>query len=742
MNRIPLLLLVIFLSACSGGLPLIRDANTPIPPNATIPASGSLLPTPTVVVESADGVGRAFYRAWEGQDFAGMYSLLTPQSQALVSSEAFIGLYESVMETASVRVVRTQPLAALQEDTQASMTIRVTWETAIVGTIVRDHTVDLAFTQGRWGVVWSEALILPELQGGQTLHMDYRIPSRANIYDIDGQAMAFQGTAITLGVEPGRITDEANLLALLSQLLNQTPDELRQVYADAPADWFVPLGEISAETMQANIDRLRPYFEVGLVTRERLARLYPENGIAPHAVGYMGYIPAELLKGYRLEGYRGDELVGLAGLEAWGEPYLRGTRGGVLTIIGSSGEYISTIAETEPRQARSLYTTLDATFQKQVEEALAEAILTEPIAQFGSVVVMDVNTGEVKAIASYPTYNPAIFDTTRPNGDVALSLVLNDSGNPLLNRAAQGAYPAGSIFKLVTLASGLNSGLYTVNSRYTSTGTWDRFGEAYIKRDWREGGHGTVNYLQALTVSCNSCFYDMAYNVDEADIYLLPDTANQFGLGQPTGIQGFAESPGLIGDPDWKLATYGDGWARGDAVNMAIGQGFLQVTPLQMANVFSAIANGGTLYRPRIIDRIGAGGGAPEEVWPAEVLSTLPITPDNLISIRSALREVVTASYGTATHRFEGLTVPVAGKTGTAEAPGSGNGLPHAWFGGYAPAGTYTRADGTITSEPEIAIIIMVENVGEGSAVAAPIFRRVVELYYGITPLTPFPWQP
>ena len=736
LRRLPFLLLALWLVAC-GGLPAVEDTYNPAP--TVLGTTAAPAGTTTPVGEAAEGVGRAFYRAWEGQDYAGMYSLLAPQSQALVNQNDFIDLYSATMETATVRAIHAQPLAALQDGTSAQMSVRVTWDTALVGTIARDHTIPLVYQDGRWGVLWSESLILPELQGGQRLSMEYRIPARANIYDADGKALAYQGTAITLGIVPGQIIDETSLLNTLSPLLGQTPEELQARYATAAADWFVPVGEISGEAMQANAASLLPYMDAGLSVRERLTRLYPENGIAPHITGYVGFIPAEELHGYKLEGYRGDEKVGLAGIEAWGEPYLRGTRGGVLSVVGPNGEYISTVQETEPRQARSIYTTFQADFQQKVEEALAQAIESLGIGQAGSIIVMEVNTGRILAMASYPTYNPAIFDTTRPNADVELTAVLNNPGNPLVNRAAQGAYPAGSIFKVVTLTAGLNSGLYTPQTRYTSTGSWNRLGDAYIKYDWRQGSHGTVTMAGALTVSCNSCFYDVGYNVDEVDPYLFPNIARQMGLGQPTGIQGIAESAGLIPDPDWKLATYGEGWARGDAVNMAIGQGFVQVTPLQMVNIFAALANGGTLYRPMIIDRIGAGGSAPEEAWPVEVNGQLPLTPDDLAAIQTALREVTTASYGAATHRFQDFSVPVAGKTGTAEAPAGGN--PHAWFAGWAPAGNYTRRDGTTVSTPEIAVIAMVEHAGEGSVVAAPIFRRVIELYYGITPLTPFPWE-
>jgi penicillin-binding protein 2 len=185
------------------------------------------------------------------------------------------------------------------------------------------------------------------------------------------------------------------------------------------------------------------------------------------------------------------------------------------------------------------------------------------------------------------------------------------------------------------------------------------------------------------------------------------------------------------------MDALGEGWVTGDAVNMAIGQGFVQVTPIQMATFMAAIANGGTLYQPKLIDRIGAGGGAPEEAWPPAVNGRLPLSEEQLSVLRGSLWDVANSGSGTATHRFQDLPVKVAGKTGTAEAPPR---LPHAWFAGYAPAAPYTRPDGTVVDKPEIAVVVVVENAGEGSEVAAPIFRRMVELYYAIEPVSPFPW--
>jgi penicillin-binding protein 2 len=516
-----------------------------------------------------------------------------------------------------------------------------------------------------------------------------------------------------------------------------TPEDILFLYASALPDWYVPIGDITGEVMQENYELLQPLLEAGLVTNDRLTRLYSDQGVAPHVIGYTGYIPAEEIDSYTAIGYRGDEQVGLAGIEKWGEKYLSGTRGGVLTVVGPSGEHIATIAESEPKQARNIFVSFDSQFQSAVENALAEAIESHPLAGAGSVVVLDTKSGAVRAMASYPDYDTAIFDGSRLNSETELLRVLNDPNYPLLNRAAQGEYPPGSIFKIITFSAAVGSGVYEPSTRYTSTGSWNKLGDTFVKYDWREGGHGTVSLRQALVVSCNSCFYDAGFNLDAVDPFIIPTTARQFGLDAPTDIVGIPENTGLIPDPEWKINNVGEGWVPGDSVNMAIGQGFVQVTPLQLARVIAAVANGGTLYRPTLIDRIGAGGGAPEENWPSEAQGELPISDENLLVVQESLRDVASSSSGTASHQFVRLPVPVAGKTGTAETVID---VSHAWFIGYAPAESYTLFDGTVIEEPEIAVVVMIENSGEGSAVAAPIFRRIVELYYDITPVTPYPW--
>ncbi|MCP4415771.1 MAG: hypothetical protein GY805_04065 [Chloroflexi bacterium] len=723
-----LLLFFVLLVACGtdGPIPSIQDSSelvtlTPLPSNTP-------RPTEPPTSEDANGIGLAFYRAWEFNDYLGMYSLLTTNRQALVDSLSFVTRYEETMETATVTQVSSQALGTLQDGNNAQMQVRVTWQTAAIGTIIREYTVPLAFENGRWGIVWDEGLILPELAGGNVLVMQQRIPARANIYDVNGKALAFQGTILTLGVVAGQIEDEPAMLAALSPVLNLPPEEIKEIYAPALPDWYWPIGDITEATMQQYGPSLQPFIGKGLAEPQtRLARLFSDSGAAPHLIGYTGYIPAEQLATYQAQGFQGDETVGLAGLERWGEEYLNGEWGGTLMVIGPNGEFISTVQEQEPQQARSVYATLDLDFQTAVEQALSEAILTLGTVQAGAAVILEVNTGKILAMSSYPSYDPAIFDPFAQDSAVALGAAFNNPNRPLLNRAAQGVYPAGSIFKVITFSAAVNSGIYTPDTFYTSTGTWSRLGDEFVKVDWLDGGHGTISLKQALVVSCNSCFYNAAFEMDAVDPNIFPNTAVQFGLGQPTEAVGVVEAAGIVPSPDWKLAEKGEGWVRGDAVNMGIGQGDVQVTPLQIANIFAAIANGGTLYRPSLVDRIGAGGGAPEEPYPAQVNGELPISPQNLTIIQESLWKVANDRNGTALGVFDGLPFQVAGKTGTAEAPPNNS---HAWFAGYAPA-----------NQPEIAIAVILEHGGEGSAVSAPLFRRIVELYYGITPVTPFPWQ-
>lgn len=675
----------------------------------------------------------------------GMYSLLSHTSQSMIDQVTFAERYRDAQQASTMTEVETRPLAILQKDNSAEVAFQLTWKTALLGDIQREMSMPLVYEGGRWAVSWSDALILPELGGGNSLRLEYYIPARANIYDREGLGLAVEGTAVTLGVVPGNIDDEPTLLAHLSEIMGLPAEEIQARYASADPSWYVPLGDAPQEAIAQHLDALRPFIDAGgLQLTERKTRLYRDDGVAPHVIGHTSAIPAESLNEWLAMGYRGDERVGVAGLESWGEPYLGGARGGTLYLLSPNGDQLDTLVDVPARSNRSVYTTLDKEFQIRVEQTLADAIESHPDGHAGVAIVMDVNNGQILAMASYPDFDPNLFDPINPDSAAGLRILLNNPGRPLVNRATQGIYPAASVFKIVTMSAALLSGAYLPDTRYTCTGTWDRLGPAYIKRDWLEGGHGNITLRQALTFSCDPFFYDVGFTLDQIDSFLIPETARAYGFGVPTGIQGLLEEGGIIPDPTWKLETYGEGWGRGDSVNMAIGQGFVAVTPLQMTNMMAAVANGGTLYRPQIVYQIGEGGGAPEETLASEIIGELPLSAEQLAVIQESLYAVTTQSGGTATHRFGNLIIPVAGKTGTAEVAsvyredGTLNEEPTAWFAAYAPA-VATPDQSDIPDEPEIAIVVMIENAGEGSAVAAPIVRRIVELYYDIQPLTPYP---
>jgi penicillin-binding protein 2 len=316
-----------------------------------------------------------------------------------------------------------------------------------------------------------------------------------------------------------------------------------------------------------------------------------------------------------------------------------------------------------------------------------------------------------------------------------LNETLTDPDHPLLNRAAQGVYPAGSVYKVAVMGAALLSGLYTRDTTYTCTGKWDLLGPNAVKYDWTvyfgRPPHGQIDLVQAIAFSCDPYFYTIAYNLYQYRPDFLSQVARQFGLGAYTQIGQVAEAQGLTPDPAWKLQTYGEPWTPGDSVNMGIGQGYVLVTPLQIAQMMGAVRNGGTLYRPQLVERIAPPGAAPTfRLTPIEN-GQLPLTPEQLALIQEGLRNVTRLPGGTARHRFLNLGIPVAGKTGTAEDPASG--APHAWFAGYTEA---NRPD-----KPDIVIVVLVENKGEGSEFAAPIFRRIVEIYFLGKPLTLYDWE-
>jgi penicillin-binding protein 2 len=696
------LTLALLASACSSKEPALPlDLSLPI---TLVPPSPTPLPTPTPTpLPSADGAAAAFLSGWSAGDYETMYDLLIDSDRLTMSSDQFRARYLNALREATATSVRTELRSLLHEGSRAVAGFRCEWETALFGPLEFENRLDLRWEGVGWKVDWAPAQVLPQLGEGQKLVLLDRRPVRGNIYDRGGLGLAVDGSVVTIGVVPGWLEDQATVVPLLSTITGVAPDVIQDKLASAQPDWFVPIADVSPEVSINNDELLSSL--VGVTRRERTIRVYKAGDLAAHLVGYLGTIPPDELDAWQSRGYRGDELVGRSGVEGWGEPYLAGRRGGRLVTLTQHNEEVALVAETASRPGGSIHLTINKEFQAEVEHILGQ--------RPGAIVVLDPGTGFVLAIASYPGFDPNLFATgIDPKTWAGLS---SNPHYPLVGRGTQGIYPPGSVFKIVTLLAGMHDLGLSTGTTFVCTGTWDRLGDEFVKTCWLATGHGNINLQDGLTQSCDVVFYDVGLALQNTDPQLLPDMARAFGLGAVTGITGVEEAAGLVPDPAWKLAQKAESWFPGDSVNLAIGQSYLLTTPLQIANMLAAIGNGGTLYRPQLVRRIVEPVG-PEQVNQPEVLARLPLSPEELAVIRTALEGVVSGPRGTAREAFAGATFTAAGKTGTAE---TGQEEPHAWFAGYAPA-----------EAPQVAVTVLLEHAGEGSKQAAPLFRQVVEAYF------------
>jgi penicillin-binding protein 2 len=642
--------------------------------------------------------------------------MLSKLSHDGITLDDFSNRYKNALNTMSAASFEFAILSNLLSPTNAEVAYRITYHTSLVGDIQRDIVMRLSNESSSWKVQWDAGLILPELTGGNQLAMDYSVPARGDIYDKDGKSIVRQADAFAFGIQTDQIDPDlrGTLTAELGRLCGFDPQYIEDQIDSSGPGWYLPMCEGTKEEAQ----RLLSINPGGLVATEYKSRYYFEGGLAPQSVGYTQPINPEQYDTYRRLGYDGSEKIGQTGVEKWGEEYLAGKHGGTLSVVSPTGAIISTLGQSNPKPADSVYLTLDSNMQKYAQQAI----------EFfrGAIVVMEVNTGRIIAIASGPDFDPNAFDPANEKNIGNIS----DFNQPLLNRATQGQYPLGSVFKIITMSAAMESGLYTKDTPYNCQYDFTRLQGRPPLHDWTwqhcqdaiaageactsstQKPSGLLTLQEGLMRSCNPYFWEIGWDLFTnwnrgSDI---ANMARKFGLGSKTGIAEVEEESGQILDPTTDI----------DAVNQAIGQGDVQVTPLQVARFMAAVANGGTLYRPQIVDKIQPVDGNPILSFKPEAQGVLGLNPSNLTSLQEALLMVTQNSRGTARFNLRGLQFDVAGKTGTAE---SGNGLSHAWFAGY----TLNEAN---TKLPDIAIAVIVENIGEGSEYAVPLFRAMVETYY------------
>lgn len=705
------LLLVSLITACLPGRSTVSSTPTVL----------SNLPPPAVEITHAPDAktaAQAFLSAWQGAQFEQMYAMLTPVTRDAVTLENFTNRYKETNNNLGLINFDVEVLSIMTNPLSAQVKYRVNFHTSLVGDLQREMIMNLALENGNWMVQWEDGLILPELQGGNHLAIDVQAPARGSIKDINGNLIAAEADVVALGIIPSQMVadQEGTVLRELSNLTGRSTEDIRALYGDSAPDWYIPVGEAAA---QAVTDRMNVLSNLsGLVLRDYTARYYFDGGIAPHATGYVLSITQEELDAYRRKGYQGSEKVGASGLEKWGEEYLAGKRGASLYVVDPNGAIITRLAMTESQPSDTIVTTINKDFQLDVQKAIAGFR--------GAAIVMERDTGRILAIVSTPEFDPNLFEPNNYNSGFLINDLFNSEGRPLLNRATQSSYPLGSVFKLVTMAAALESGRFTAQSTYDCQYFFTELPLPTPLHDWtydyeNTAPSGLLTLPMGLVRSCNPYFWHIGLDLYRNNMpKAVTDMARGFGLGKATGIGQLPEDEGNISDPT----------TEGDAVQMAIGQGAMLVTPLQVVDYIAALGNGGNLLKPTLVERIDGPDGNPTYSFKPELRNTLPVKPENLKIIQDAMLLVTTHERAPARRVFAGLNIAVHGKTGSATNP---NGDAHAWFGGYTNTGR--------TDKPDIAAVVLVENVGEGRDFAAPIFRRIVEIYFDGSAERLYPWE-
>jgi len=440
--------------------------------------------------------------------------------------------------------------------------------------------------------------------------------------------------------------------------------------------------------------------------RDDGARVYPQEALAGQVIGYVSQVTAQDLETLAADGYRAGDVVGRSGLEFGAEDLLRGTPGWSLVAVKPDGDE-SVLYRTEMVPGADVSTTIRPGIQLAAQQALSGHA-------DGATAVIDPRSGDVWALASQPAFNPNAMTLGTTLGGQPLSA---PGEGAIFDKAVLGAYPAGSSFKPFTLAAALMTGVVTPASTRTCPPTW-QYGDFTFHNYKDHTLPGQVSLSQAMAFSCNTTYMPLAYDVYTVNETALTDLLKDFGFGAPTGIGYLVEESGIVPDEAWLRENGRGGFSGFEQVQIAIGQGAFLGTPLQLANAFAAIGNGGTLWQPRIITTATLPDGTiVKEVEPT-VAHEIPVSDADLAYVTDTLQAVVTLPYGTGTAAFAGFGIPVAGKSGTAE---NGTPDPHAWFPAYAPA-----------DDPQIAVATLLPYIrlGTGGTDAAPLVRQVMARYF------------
>jgi len=537
--------------------------------------------------------------------------------------------------------------------------------------------------------------------------------SRGTIMDRTGKVLVSNRPSFSLAVIPQEVKDKEGLLTALSELLGLDRAEMADRWEKSrgrakyyPIVLASNLSRDHVEIVEENRLRL-PGVEIEM----KPVREYSGGELAAHLLGYIGEVSEKELDSEGFENYNPGDYIGKNGIERALENELHGSDGGRQLEVDARGRVLRTVSESYPTVGSSVMLTIDAAVQKQAEAAFGD--------QAGAAVVMNVNSGEILAFVSNPGFDPSLFSGRLP-ADV-WKRYLNDVRHPLENKALSGQYPPGSTFKMITALAGLRDKVIDDTTTINCTGS-HKLGTSTFKC-WNKKGHGNTNLRKSLRESCDVYYYQLG---EKLGVDKIAAAAQAFKLGTPLGVELLNERSGLIPTSEWKQKRFGKRWYRGETLPVAIGQGAVLLTPIQLASMTATIANEGTIYRPHLVKRIVDADGRTLRETKAEIIGAASFSKESFRLVKLGMLAVVNEPGGTgAMARL--YDVKVAGKTGTSQVVklrDSKSGTPyqfrdHALFVAFAPF-----------DNPEIAVAVVVEHGEHGGGAAAQIAGRILRTYF------------